>query len=399
MKYRMKYVSILFAPAMLCCAGAVRQEAPNVSDVTARNRCESLQTERDVFVVDLKPEVRMDLEQRLQSGKGVAVAANCTQLRILHDCFPAGAYKRNASAPKRELVNFAKADALGATLPFGAIQSLQASGSVDRDSGLSLDMSMNVLIDGTTIPTERSSLKGECAEATHIVRRATLGAFSLRKGSKAAMEANVGVAGVGARASDSETKETVAKEGDPEACATGKSTDCNVALRVQLASIQEGPKEVPLILTMVDVHPEALQCGGANETRCQTECAQGNGLACFHLAFLYGSAGPKLAPLEASRAARRGCDLKNAECCAMMLAAYNDPNTGDKELAATFGEKACSLGSSVGCFLLASMYDAGTNSESPKMAKQTRQRGCKLENGRHKECCQFEEYAQQCKKP
>jgi TPR repeat protein len=194
----------------------------------------------DPFVIDWPSDRRGDLEIALKRGV-VVLSLSCSSARVLPDCDAQGAYSFIGTTEREELVSLQNADEVKANLPLLA-PALTAPSGVDFSHGAVVDVAIATIGRRSASRTKvsRAELKGECREATHFVRAATLGAFAMGSGprgqSKGVAEIFAGGASGGA---------SMAKDGSLQACRTATPdaetavAQCGAPIRLQLKAIAE----------------------------------------------------------------------------------------------------------------------------------------------------------------
>lgn len=271
-------------------------------------RCRDVAAYSEPLVVDWRTQGRLDLELAMRSGVAV-VAYDCRRFELLKDCKLEGSYSFAGVSRKEDVIKLETRDELAANLPLSGIQ---LSAGLDR--GASIDLAL-VLVGkrSTTLATAaRSHLVGpRCSEATHFVRAATVGAFSVQKGSagKASAVADIFDAGISGKSSSERSSKT--RDGSLMACRASKPADreppeqCRAAVRLELVPILDGepeadasrgkagfdPKENPcpegMVLTegkctLAAVDP--FLCDEEDEVSCKKQCDAGHAGSCFNYA-------------------------------------------------------------------------------------------------------------------
>ena len=147
---------------------------------------------------------------------------------------------------------------LGAKLP---VFSLDLSGKLTTGRALRTDFDLaGVLALPAGKPFARSDLHGQgCAKATHVVSRVYLGGFSMMVGETSSIEAAATIFGLGASTSKVKEAESLATEGNAEACAAAQksgreSAQCAVPLRLAFLAINDATFRDYAGLTGPDEH-------------------------------------------------------------------------------------------------------------------------------------------------
>ncbi len=164
------------------------------------------------------------------------------QLELVPDCIGEGAYLFAPYPGSDKRVVHDKLE-LGAKLP---VFSLDLSGKLTTGRALRTDFDLaGVMTLPAGKPFARSDLHGQgCAKATHVVSRVYLGGFSMMVGETSSIEAAATIFGVGASTAKVKEAESLAKEGDAEACAAAQksgtqSPQCSVPLRLAFLALNE----------------------------------------------------------------------------------------------------------------------------------------------------------------
>ena len=180
---------------------------------------------------------------------GIAVVSfDCNKLRLLPKCHVDGDYSFRKTSGQRRLIRLRNLDEIKAHLPSsGARLGTELEASIKR--GATLDISLQTIgrVLSSRSGISRELLRGECEDATHIVRGATLGAFTMNTNTSGQVNGNVAVvSGEG-----SSEKSVRVSGGDMEACnnedSDGKApAGCNTPIRLHLEKI-EGEEEKTVI--------------------------------------------------------------------------------------------------------------------------------------------------------
>jgi len=205
----------------------------------------------DPFVIDWPSDRRGDLEVALKRGV-VVLNFSCASARILPDCSAEGAYSFIATTEREELVSLQSVDEVRVNFPLLA-PALTAPSGVDFHGGSSLDVAIATIgrQSASRSSVSRAELRGECRDATHFVRAATLGAFAMGSGARGQSKAVTDVFGRGA-AGGAE----MAKDGSLQACRTATPdaenavAQCGAPVRLQLKALNEESVVTPPGLAM-----------------------------------------------------------------------------------------------------------------------------------------------------
>lgn len=233
----------LMSPSPTSIAPAAPKFAPR-----GETKCSVTSGGLEPLVVEWPSAARGELESRLRKGV-VAVRFNGCELEVLPRCTSSVSYSYAATTRKRDHVVIRDLNDLYATLPRGAARleaELQRSGE--------LDVSMTIVgrFEAAQANMGRDDLSGECADATHVITAASIGAFDFYSmaGAKVAGSAGVGKIDVGGSSSADRTNLT--QDGDENACNGAGPGDknppdaCSAVLKIQLEEIGGSKKLAPV---------------------------------------------------------------------------------------------------------------------------------------------------------
>jgi TPR repeat protein len=349
---------------------ALRPNDPSAAQAMNENQCTAANTIQPL-VIDLDSAERTDLELAMRSGVMV-VSYDCKSLKLLKGCQLEGSYAFAAVVPKEDLVQIKNADELLANMPISGAK-LEA----EIKAGSSIDLVLVTIGQrGATLMTAaKSDLKGpECAKATHFVRAAYVGGFSMTK--KTAGSAKAAAEGFGAKANaaSGSDKLAAAHDGDLDTCrqstadVTKPPEKCQSPLRIEIVPITsdktivaEGgdkPRAKPAPGTSASATPSASaapsgsaapiasassdpasgshppptdkcippmvwtgsmcakqdtaqhQCKSNDEADCTAQCTAGHGGSCTSLGYMHFQDSK-----VALDAFEKGCKLRDAHSC------------------------------------------------------------------------------------
>lgn len=308
-----KIVGVLFAGAVCACTpGAATDSLVETPDVPDGDKCDAATIGGVIspYVLEWPTSTRGDLEAAM-AGNVVVVSYSCDGVKVLPDCKVEGDYGYLALTPKTESNLIEGADNIRAS--FGG-----ASFGVDAklERGAKLDMSYMLVGKRSTqrSTVTKADLVGDdfCAGATHFVKRADVGAWTMVTGKSvsAGLAAQVMNQGVGAESSNKEVRSKA--DGDPKTCKGAKKGDadapdgCGALILVSLAPIKGGDAKIADIKTTgVDdtfecpagrVKAEgggcvtkaaatgAYLCDASNTDECLAQCKAGSDGSCGRLA-------------------------------------------------------------------------------------------------------------------
>ena len=368
----------LFSVVLTACGGAAgaavapeehtAAEALGVEPVT----CSGAPRYAEPLIIDLPSNARLDFEVAMKEGVAV-VAYDCKSIEVLKGCKVEGEYRFAGVSRKERVVQISNLDDLAVNLPLGA-----AKLSTDIQSGRSIDLAM-VLVGKRSSPSMevvREDLSGSCEGATHFVRAATLGAFSMATGSQGKVSAVADVFGAGTAATSSSERRSVSRDGDLTSCKTSKPDaeqppgECQSAIRLELLPFtarrsgrsEEGPRKpeparnpCPEGYRLAEgICTKAAQqgylCAPDDEADCRAQCEAGNGGSCYNLG--HHLRWKKNDEAQAKPLFRKGCEAGVADSCtAYGLAQWPADKVNEAGFQAALGsfKKACAMGSGPGC--------------------------------------------------
>lgn len=308
-----KVAGVVFAATVFACTpGAATDTLVDTPDVPDGDKCDAKTIGGVIspYVLEWPTSTRGDLEAAMGSGV-VVVSYSCDGVKVLPDCKVDGDYGYLALTPKTESNLIEGADNIRAS--FGG-----ASFGVDAkmERGAKLDMSYMLVGKRSTQrnTVTKADLVGDdfCAGATHFVKRADVGAWTMVTGKNvtAGIAAKVMNQGVGAESSNKELRSKA--DGDPKTCKSAKKGDpdspdgCGALILVSLAPIKSGEAKIADIKkTGVDdtfecpagrvkaegggcVTKEAAKgaylCEGSDVDECVAQCKAGSDGSCGRLA-------------------------------------------------------------------------------------------------------------------
>jgi uncharacterized protein len=357
-----------------CGAGAagkaVRPDDPTAAsalgdkDTTAGSAaCTKVASHAEPLVVDWKTNEQLDLALALKSGVAM-VAYDCSGIRLLKSCSAKGRYGfASVSSVLEESVKLEDADSARASLPLGGVK---LGGSLDRSS--SIDIALAYVGKKAVLDDQiaRADITGDdCAQATHYVRAATVGAFVMQTGTRGQATAAADLFGVGASGSSTSSKQRLNSGGDVSACKSIKDGDqappdgCAAIVRLELVSLGDASAvadsskgAAPLANTCPDGFMSSgegacVKKGGAAAYRCQpddkddckAQCDKGNAESCYNLAILT----PRQMTLDNPRQLlfRKACDGDVPNGC--FNAGIENELTGQTARARDLYQKGCNL--------------------------------------------------------
>ena len=395
---------LLFVVGVFGCGGQagekLRPKDFSANDAIGGVKCEGPAKDAQPFVIDLPENARASLEIAMNKGP-VVVAYDCASLKILEDCDAGqspGEYAYETTSIREKAYRLKGADELRANLPMSAGK---LSGEVK--AGRSVDLGYVVIGRQSAAHKiiERADLKGECAGATHFIRRASIGAFTISTSSLGEAKAAAELFGAGAGGSSSSSRDVSSSEGSLDACRKGANDNdppknCHSAIMVELVPLrgkagagaqavsrdeQAGPAPaanpcppgfVYAGSLCTKAKDEAHLCESTDFEDCKAQCLKKDAASCSSAALL---AGDQQAGQEWYQ---KGCELNDAEACFSLAYAVERANTENEAVAMPTYKKACDLGSDVACFTFG-VFTKYKKNDSPA-AFELYKRGCSLGN-------------------
>jgi TPR repeat protein len=343
--------------------------------------CHQVGDEGTPLIVDWAPEDRSDLEVAMKQGVAV-VHYDCSSIKVLGDCHVDGTYGFVGTTRKEQVIAIDNSDEAQANLPFSGGK---LGASLSRGATIDIGLIMIGKKATTALTLDRSLLTGRCDGATHFVRSATVGAFSMKQGTVGDVKVAADVFGVGASGGSSSAKQALNTDGDVDAC---KAADpdapeppkaCRSAVRVQLLALAAAGAAPPpsgdgapqrdvacpagmvaaagrcVASTTTEVH----DCSGKSTDECAKMCDAGSAFSCTWADLSY-SLGVDVPQSDAKAAvyAEKGCQLGAPDSCLSSGLNYvkgegvtRDTNKGIAEMVLS-----CNGGSGQGCDTLGDLY-------------------------------------------
>jgi hypothetical protein len=305
---------LLLPLALLTCKAGRAGEFIEPSQPTASAAMNELECRPDQraepLIVDWPSDDRTDLEIAMRNGLVVA-SYDCDSFRVLEACRVRGGYEFAGVSRKEDVRQFTGLDELHANFPVGAAK---LAAGLEREA--SLDLALVTIGKHRTSAWRiaRGELEGDCAEATHFVSSAVVGAFALRTGTRGFIGSVAEIFSVGdVGASSSHASQSTTRDGDLAACSTANPLDrsppaqCQSLLRVELVGLVDAPVEPPgpsgelaplapsCAIGFVDSEGTCVAEQSAGPHRCEptdiadctAQCDGGNADSCFNLAIAH----------------------------------------------------------------------------------------------------------------
>lgn len=177
-----------------------------------------------------------------QIGKGlVAVHYSGCQLEVLRQCrVKSGAYKYTGVTRKEDNVKIRNSDELYAAIP---VYAAKFEGKLKETGGLDVAMTVVGSWEAERNAVSAADLEGNCEKATHFISAITTGAFEFSAMGSSQVGGGIGVAGIGAGADSSASKEVLNRDGYKKACENATTSDlrppegCGALLRLEVVQI------------------------------------------------------------------------------------------------------------------------------------------------------------------
>ncbi len=239
------------------------------------------------FTAALSADERTELELALGRG-AVVVAYDCRTLRVLKDCRAEGEYSYLGTSLQEQALQISAADT-ELNLPRSPVTLSRGTGAAAIS-----DVELRVALVGkrtASAPTAwRADLRGDCAGATHFVRAAQVGAFTLRAGT---------------------APEALATGGALDACrvptesAARPRADCAAPIRLELRPILDRNDTTALVEDAV-----GPQCPAGAHADDQGRCVSAR------------AAGPYTCAFQDVQDCERQCRAGSAASCSLLARSY-----------------------------------------------------------------------------
>jgi hypothetical protein len=377
----MKPVSVAFlfaasAFAAACGAGsAVRPSDPTGADALGDKSpsgagggggasCTTVPSSAEPLVVDWSTNDQVDLTVAMKAGVAL-VAFDCKSIRLVKNCSAKGAYAfTSVGSAIEEAVKIQNADEAKASLPFSG-----AKLGAQLQRGASIDIALayvgkSSLLDGTVGGSELSG--PDCAQVTHFVRRATIGAYAMTTGTQGQALAAVDIFGRGGSAASTSTKDRMASAGSEASCKAVKDGDdrppsgCTAILRLDIQALSDKapPDDVkaPIASSCPDgflpgAGGSCVKKGGASSyvcdmtdpQECKDQCKNGNAGSCFNAGTIAQDHDPDPVTMAFYK---KACDGGIARGCYLQAKVDSGKDTAMEVKA---WQKACDLGYAKAC--------------------------------------------------
>jgi uncharacterized protein len=378
-------VAIALVTTQGCTKNVVHPPAPagpNVNSALNEGKCGDVTAGGEPLVVDWRPDRRGALESAL-GDKIVIVHYDCKRFEVLEDCSADGSYGFVGFGAKEQVVKLLTADEVRANLPLSGA-GLAVDLAADMARGASLDVAMVMIGRKSTTRKDlrKTDLHGSCADATHFVRRAVLGAFAISQGSRAEAGTTASVFGASASARGKISRLEATKDGDLAGCSSASPTSksapekCGALLRVSLtplvdklevASGSDDQQRVScaagFVLSEGKCVASAAQlphvCKPDNPQDCVAQCEKKSGESCTILGRYYRDVLQPKDPARARWALQQACSLDDFDGCASLgaMLLYGEGGPKEEARAHELFKRACDRGAARGCYNEATTLD------------------------------------------
>jgi hypothetical protein len=370
--------------------------APGPADITCGPGGDST-----VYAVGWAPEVRAALEAALERG-GVAVVYDCARLRLLPGCRTPGGYGYMPTVPTTRPLKVTEPAEVRANLPPASV----GAGPAAAPAPVDLALTFAGFRDLERASVAPDALRGDCAGATHVVRRAVIGFIGERREATACFggAANADRPPAGCSAVLRLTLEPLGG-GAPEALGVAGES-CPAGFVENDGACRQARADRPQACTRQDPAGCARECERQHAGSCNTlgfltrtgartaadlaraatlfaracELGSADGCANYGLA-LHAGRGLARDPTRAAAVFGRACELGHATACAHfgLLFESGDGIPRDPDRAALLFARACTAGRALGCRSLAGAYLHGSGvARDPARARTLLVRTCDL---------------------
>ena len=348
-------------------------------------KCTTKKDESEVLVVDFPASERSNLEIMMREHV-IAVEHNCKALKVLRTCQVDGEYAFKGTLVKNEEVRIESADELNSNLPFSAVK-LNAKLKGEFKRGATVDLMMTSIGQQRSALTEvtPADLSGRCANATHYIFSATLGAFAMTLGDRKKINAAAKLFSFKQDADTSSKQSFTYRDGQLEACqssdssATSPQKGCGAILKVYLIPISQTSDEA---LAQTPANPKKASSEAKQVPTRQVTCPP-------HQEFFGGQCRnakkQEACTLQNISSCSSQCETdKQALSCAILGYAYHtgEQVESNSRRAQYYLENGCELGEPYACYMLGSLLHQGKNYQQDyKYSAKLFDRGCQLGDG------------------
>jgi Protein of unknown function (DUF1566) len=232
---------VLFLLGVCGCGGASASKLAQPPEYAPKGetKCSVMKSQSSPLIVEWPSAERAKLESLAKNGL-IAVRYTGCEMETLGACRVNAKYRYSALTPKHDQLRIKNADELYATMPVHAVS---FEGKLQEAGELDVTMTIVGRYEAEQPNIDAESMQGDCARATHVVTAITAGAFRFYAGADAATGGGVSILGAGAGAKSSASRNTLAQDGDEQACSAAGASDtappfgCGALLRLEVAPI------------------------------------------------------------------------------------------------------------------------------------------------------------------
>ncbi len=324
-------LSALAATSIACTPVAPSPGPPTPPPIPIgpQTKCAVTKSQEKPLIVEWPSAARGDLETQARGGLVVVRYSGC-EMDVLPRCRAPGSYVYAPFTPKVDRVMIRDADELYASIPMGAAR---FEGTLRQAGQLNVAMTLVGKLASDRGVLRKDELKGECAEATHVIVGMTVGAFEFFAGADSAAGGGVTVLGAGGGAKTGSLRETLTRDGLAQACERAKLTDadppdgCGALLRLEVMPLGASAPAAPACPKGSDW--DGLQCVRTEVVK-RIECPPGTTLAGSRCVPLVVTECPPGMKFEAGR----GCVALVAGTPPTPAPAGGPPDIGEQAIAA-----------------------------------------------------------------
>jgi hypothetical protein len=233
-------LAVLTVLASACGASTLTPSAPEFTPKD-QTTCKVRKSQSNPLIVEWPSADRASLETRSRQGLVVVRYDGC-ELELLTRCHAPGTYRYTSVSPKKDSLRIRNEDELWASMPIGAAS---LEGKLRNGGELGVNMTLVGTYQSDRIEVAKSELEGLCDGATHILGGLSVGAFEFFSAAAGSQGGGASVAGVGASATSSSSREVLATDGRSEACGASSSKDteppdgCAALLRIEVIPLED----------------------------------------------------------------------------------------------------------------------------------------------------------------
>lgn len=266
-------------------------------DAEGQSKCAVQKSPERPLIVEWPSADRLALEAKLRR-QAIVVHYDGCDMELLSGCSAPGTYRYTGTNLQEHTTVIREVDELYASIP---IYAAKFEGQLATEGQLNVRMAMVGRYETDRHQVQMHELKGDCSEATHIVRGAVAGAFEFYAGADAEVGAGVGALGAETQGTSRATKQDITSAGDREKCTGAATTDT-------------APPEGCGALIRIEVAPVVFPPGHQREVQAKREDGEpSDGLSpLFWVGAVVAGAGLAVFAISGASAASQTSDLKDA---------------------------------------------------------------------------------------